>query len=369
MDIVELLLNNFTTVCLVIGFGTIALANRSLGERTNRYFIFFDLLVLVLIAADMVESYFSIFHEPSVYRHLASAIGYTLRPASIALLIGILLRRKRSGIALWIAVAAVGLLAFTSDLTHLMFWYDAQNMFMRGPLGYISHILSGILVVILIGLTMKLHLTISFGEMFAVIYSAFICVVATVLESVLSGYKSLLTGAMMTSCALYYIVLYIETYRRDPLTGLMNRRSVYLDAKRLRNKSIAIISIDLNELKQINDTLGHNAGDKALQKVGGAMLKAGARAFLSYRVGGDEFMALGKEQSAEAAQAYIDSVRTSLRQEKLTAAFGCVFYAPGDNFDSICNEADARMYDDKRQYKHRARLRGENDAPAVSPAK
>ena len=163
--------------------------------------------------------------------------------------------------------------------------------------------------------------------------------------------------AMITSCTLYYVVLYIETYKRDPLTGLMNRRSFYLDARRMRNKPIAVISIDLNGLKEINDSLGHSAGDKALTNMANAMLVKSGKNFFAYRVGGDEFMALGKERTVEAASAYIADMRTALKAEELTAAFGFAFYNAGDSFDDICNQADARMYDNKKQFKHRASLR------------
>lgn len=125
----------------------------------------------------------------------------------------------------------------------------------------------------------------------------------------------------------------------------------------MHSKSIAVISIDLNGLKDINDSLGHSVGDISLQQVGNAMFDKGRKNFFPYRIGGDEFMALGKEQTAEAAKAYIKELCSALAAEGLSASFGYALYHPGDNFDDICNQADANMYDDKRRYKHRANLR------------
>lgn len=368
-EITSLLLNSFTTICLIVGLGIITVTNRNFDERTNRPFIAFVLLVLVLVVADTTDSYFAGFSQPSILRFLAAAAGYTLRPASIAILIGILLRRKRSGVMLWIPVIVVGILAFTSSFTHIMFWFDAQNNFMRGPLGYISHVVSGIYLIVLIALTIKMHRDITSGEIFAIVYSAVICAVATALESVLPDCKFLITGAMMTSCTLYYVVIYIETYRRDMLTGLMNRRSLYLDVKRMRHSSIAVVSMDLNGLKEINDSLGHSAGDRALQSMGNAMHTKSGKQFLLYRVGGDEFMALGKGQRPEAVSAYIGDMRAALAADDLTASFGCAFYRSGDSFDDICNQADARMYDDKKQYKHRATPRDTENTSAAEQAR
>lgn len=200
--------------------------------------------------------------DVTILRYITSAAGYTLCPAAVVVIIDILLRRRKSAVILWIPVVLIGIIAFTSYYTHL---------------------------IMLVILTVRMHRYITSGEIFTIVYIAAICVAATVLESRLSGYKFLLTGAMATSCALYYVILYIETYRRDPLTGLMNRKSFYLDAGRYRNRNIAVISIDLNGLKEINDTKGHSAGD---------------------------------------------------------------------NFDDICNQADAHMYTDKRHYKHRDTQRG-----------
>lgn len=365
-NIAQLLLNQFTTICLLVGFGIIVITNKNLAQKTNRSFILLTFIILALFLMDVADSYLAGLPAPTLIRHLASAIGYTLSPAALATLMGILLRRKKVGFLLWLPVFAIGLIAVTSYFTHLMFWFGELNQFMRGPLCYISHIVSGIYLLVLVILTIKMHSFITPGEVFAVIYSAIICVLAAGVESLLSGYKFVLTGAIITSCILYYVVLYAETYRRDALTGLMNRRSFYLDAKRMQNKSLAIVSVDLNSLKEINDTFGHSAGDKALQALGNAMLAKGKNRFSCYRVGGDEFMALGKEQSPEAANVYMEQLRATLREKDLMASFGFAAYHPGDHFDSVCNLADARMYGDKKQYRHRTGPRDEQDTAALS---
>lgn len=350
----NLILQNFTILCLVVGLLILMLTNKNLDERTNRSFIIFVVLVFILDISDITDYYLAGLSKTYFLRYITSSIGYTLRPASLVIIINILLRRKKASILLWIPIAIVGLISITSCFTHWMFWFDSSNYFIRGKLGFISHIASGIYMFFLVFLTIKMHRYISSGEVFVVLYIALICVAAILLESLLRGFKFLLTGAMISSCALYYIIIYIETYRRDILTGLMNRRTFYLDSKRFRNKSIAVISLDLNGLKVINDSQGHSAGDKALQCVGDAMLCKSGRRFLAYRTGGDEFMALGKEQTPKAVEAYIGEMRSILQANGLSAAFGAAYYKPSkDNFDDICNMADAEMYSDKNKYKHR----------------
>ncbi len=353
----QLLLENFTTLCLLVGLGIIATTNKNLDERTNNSFIAFIWLVVLLTAADMADSYLAKLTYPTVWRYLTSAAGYTIRPASLMLFISILLRRKRTNMLLWLPVLILGLIAFSSYFTHLMFWFDAGNDFVRGPLGFLSHILSGAYLAALVFLTLKMHRHITAGEIFTVLYVAGICVLATYLESVLSDCKFLLNGAMAVSCALYYVVLYIETYRRDPLTGLMNRRSFYLEARRRHNQSLAVISIDMNCLKEINDSQGHSHGDDALQKVANVLLDNSGRLFYPCRIGGDEFMVLGRQQNESLVNGFIETVRRALAESGLTASIGWAFYSPGDCFDDVCIKADSLMYADKKNYRHRQNQR------------
>lgn len=361
ISITDLLLENFTVICLAVGLGIIILTNKSLDAHTNHSFALFVLLVLILDLADITDLYLSKLPQLSPLRYVSSIIGYTVRPASLVVIIGILLRHKKMGFVLWIPIILVALVAITSPFTHIMFWFGSHNQFNRGPLGYLAHIVSGVYMALLIFLTIKMHRHFTSSEIFVVLYIAVVCVGATTLESLLSGHKFLLTGAMISSCALYYIIIYVETYKRDSLTGLINRQSFYYDIARLKNKPMAVISADLNGLKDINDNHGHSAGDKALLNMGNAMLAKSGKGFTAYRVGGDEFMALGKEQTAEAVDKYIADIRAALEEDGMTASFGVAFYSVGDNFDEVCNRADAKMYEDKKHYKHRTIGNAETD--------
>jgi diguanylate cyclase (GGDEF)-like protein len=95
---------------------------------------------------------------------------------------------------------------------------------------------------------------------------------------------------------------------QDPLTGLWNRRA--LDERALQsfhvpeggNRSVTVVQVDINRLKEVNDTLGHNAGDQLIQSVAGTLLAEFSRlpGSLVARVGGDEFTVLvvGHEPAA-----------------------------------------------------------------------
>lgn len=106
----------------------------------------------------------------------------------------------------------------------------------------------------------------------------------------------------------------------DPLTGLPNRRSFdreLADAEswaRRSGGSLALISIDLDRFKDINDTWGHAAGDKALQKVAAELLSVTHNDATAARLGGDEFVLLlrtGREDAVNAADALRHAVARS----------------------------------------------------------
>ncbi len=80
----------------------------------------------------------------------------------------------------------------------------------------------------------------------------------------------------------------------DELTGLANRRRLYeaIDKALLENRRLALLLIDLNRFKEINDTLGHNVGDVLLQQVGERLRLPLPECSLLARIGGDEFVVL-----------------------------------------------------------------------------
>jgi diguanylate cyclase (GGDEF)-like protein len=80
----------------------------------------------------------------------------------------------------------------------------------------------------------------------------------------------------------------------DELTGLANRRRLYetIDQALVQNRRLALLLIDLNRFKEINDTLGHNVGDDLLQQVGERLRLPLPEWALLARIGGDEFVAM-----------------------------------------------------------------------------
>jgi len=135
----------------------------------------------------------------------------------------------------------------------------------------------------------------------------------------------------------------------DALTGVMNRRSFEADmAKELGRVArhggrFSLVMLDLDGLKTINDTMGHNAGDARLQALGSALRSTTRREDTAYRLGGDEFAVLLPGASPDQAR----RVMARVAEAALPACFSsgvAACPADGTTAESLVGAADARLY-------------------------
>ena len=138
----------------------------------------------------------------------------------------------------------------------------------------------------------------------------------------------------------------------DPLTNLLNRRSFVqrLDAEVARSRRytrpLALVVFDLDELKTVNDTQGHAAGDEALKRVADALratIRSGDNAF---RIGGDEFAVILPEAEEHDARAAAQRIADELQ---LAASFGVAVCSADCEAGTLLREADDAMYRMKRR--------------------
>jgi diguanylate cyclase (GGDEF)-like protein len=150
----------------------------------------------------------------------------------------------------------------------------------------------------------------------------------------------------------------------DPLTGLANRRAMVSHlsrelarAARLQSE-VALVMVDMDEFKAINDTYGHHVGDQALRAVADAIHSPLRPYDLCARYAGDEFVIVLSDSTREAA----DARRRELQQRisdivfevqpgtplRLDASAGAAVYPhDGDTLEALLADADRRMYRDK----------------------
>ena len=149
----------------------------------------------------------------------------------------------------------------------------------------------------------------------------------------------------------------------DPLTGLLNRRGFYQTVENLllrgdrTERSWVLLYLDLDGFKRVNDSLGHDAGDRVLRWVS-EQLKACLRPFdILARIGGDEFTALldldVPDQAARIAEKLIERVSVCQQIDGLDITLGAsigiaTFPDCGPNLDGLLRASDIAMYEAKR---------------------
>lgn len=160
----------------------------------------------------------------------------------------------------------------------------------------------------------------------------------------------------------------------DPLTGLPNKR-LLLDrlehaiAQRGRREgSVAVLFIDLDGFKEVNDTMGHAAGDAVLQAVAARLRTSARHADTIARLGGDEFvMLLEACPSPREAEQVAAKVAASLSQPyaiaagsaQITCSIGIAIDAGGEPAEALLRHADLAMYRAKKAGKNRFALHAE----------
>lgn len=146
----------------------------------------------------------------------------------------------------------------------------------------------------------------------------------------------------------------------DELTGLPNRRLFQdrlenaLARARRTGEPLGLLSIDLDEFKQVNDTLGHQAGDTLLRQVSALFASRTRRSDTVARTGGDEFCVILENPAGRADADHVaEAIRSLLHQPiplgdhsiRVGASIGvAIFPEDGMDADSLCRVADLRMY-------------------------
>lgn len=147
--------------------------------------------------------------------------------------------------------------------------------------------------------------------------------------------------------------LELET-ETDSLTQLYNRRawdrllSTEEDRCRRYGHPAIVLSIDLDELKWVNDTHGHAAGDALIVRAADALRKAVREVDIVARLGGDEFSVIGVECDNNGAEALLSHIRMALADAKVKASVGLAPRIPSHGLKGAWEEADRLMYVEKR---------------------
>ncbi|MDB4894020.1 MAG: diguanylate cyclase [Firmicutes bacterium] len=152
----------------------------------------------------------------------------------------------------------------------------------------------------------------------------------------------------------------------DILTGSMTRRALHRDLDRFtqRGEPFGLIFIDVDGLKQINDTHGHSAGDELLQRAADCICRSSRPSDLVYRYGGDEFVVLVPGADAKLTATICARITNTAGEGVLSAGSAA---CPDDGFNglTLLASADLTMYQLRSQRRSATRPDMSPHTPAV----
>lgn len=189
-------------------------------------------------------------------------------------------------------------------------------------------------------------------------------------------YFNLIVSLIITAFVAYIILLSFRKYQKqleilaqnDVLTDLLNRRSfsrelnIHLKLYHRNKSPISVLYIDIDDFKNINDTLGHHVGDMVLKRFSKLLVENSRETDLISRWGGEEFLIAFIDTNLEDANVISNKLCNLVANDlelqrivssKVTASFGLVTFSINDTDETFISRADKAMYEAKNSGKNK----------------
>lgn len=374
------MLQYYTVIVAISSMALIAMSllvheNSRFERQTKQKFYLTYLVVEAAMLAEWAGLILN--HAPAnliLLHKIVKCMDYVLTP-----LAGVCVAALVSGID-WVRLGMEGLVVFNivfqgcSTMKGWTFYIDQDNVYYHGPC-YLIYIV--IYLLIIIGVLIQFY---SYGKKYkkqnvgSLAAIIFMVLAGVIIQEVLDVKVTYLTiiicvilmyihysefSQMISDDNLLYQKQMLET---DALTRLYSRHAYTRDLKELENKTqlpakLVVFSVDINELKTINDTLGHLAGDELITGASGCIWNVLSHFGKCYRTGGDEFISflyVDPEQTLaiedrliEAAQRWHGSL---VKQLTLSIGYAAAKDYPKLKIEELIHIADEKMYESKAHF-------------------
>ncbi len=255
----------FLIVVADITFLMFVIHNSTFGKYRRRLFITAGSVAFAMVICNIIVYLYEGTGEHIVLLNIFSAISYAISgPVVIPFIFlsSVIDKKVRYTLLVFAAINAV--LSFSSIFNGCIFSYDENCTLTLGTLSPVPFFLSAVYILVLLASAVLKFRLGHRGESGFIIVLC-IGIAAGAFMNTIFGYKFLISGMAALSCTFYYLFFATQTLTRDALTNAFNRHSFYKNIQQMKHNRMFVISIDLNGLKQINDTYGHDAGDKAIK--------------------------------------------------------------------------------------------------------
>ena len=178
--------------------------------------------------------------------------------------------------------------------------------------------------------------------------------------------RALLTGIGLVQDKIGRLKSEVQT---DPMTGLLNRRglSAVLDYFATMHLPFAVLALDIDHFKRVNDNFGHDVGDAVIKQVANTLLTSARQTDVVCRNGGEEFLMLLPATSSEEARVIAERVRSSIAERwmdhvgHITLSVGIALWEIDHNTqEQSLKQADAALYQAKNAGRNCVMIAGQN---------
>jgi len=349
MVVTEYVIQNWPLILVLLGFTTSLISTVFLEKKIvmRMYALIAEVLVLSILV--FVEFYLDEIGAHRMIRTVLIAVRYSTTPFLVAQIIFTIIKRQKWFV--FIPAMLLALVDFISIPTGIVFRIDDTNTMVRGPLGLFPYVVVGAYCLWLVILMIK-HSSKHSTERIPIIYFCFAFFAGIIMPFLIGKeYAQLFCTTIAISVFVYYVFSILQVTKKDPLTGLLNRQAYYSDIMSDPEDISALVSIDMNGLKTINDTEGHTAGDTAISTVAGCFLRAAKRNQPVYRVGGDEFVVVCRKTSEDEVVALTKRIHEQVNATKYSCSVGYSYSHDGKKpIDQLLSESDENMYAEKQEY-------------------
>lgn len=398
MTIISLLEGNFAPCVSIVFLLVFLLENNILDKNVKKNFYLLIALELLELIAYNIELWTVTLPDPTILRKLMSAIGYTVRPFLVYVIVRLNTRNIKNRVINWLLLVPAILNAFAAFsvfFTDLVYSYDAFNQFHRGPLGYTTQIVTVLYMLLLLCKALNDMRKKQNGKRMESVVLLLIMIYLSstmVLEAVFL-IRTIGRTAIVLSTTFYYMFFQTQKYRnsidieyqsrisaeqrakRDVATGLLNKigfQEGITDALSASTETEnALLFIDLDHFKNVNDNLGHISGDLLLQEFASMMRGFWDQKDILGRFGGDEFcvfvQGLAREQLCDKMEQLLERMRSHYPNEKypmnITLSIGMAFMEKDDKLDpeALLALADQAVYKAKDAGRDRYMIIGVGD--------
>ena len=362
---------NCIPVLIIIFLVFFLQTNYTYEKEITKKFIPSVLLLVLLIIVDNLDYYaydsMTVTGLLDTLHRLFAMLGYDIRIILMASLISVASDRvfshKHTVLITYLPALINVVILIPCLFTDLFFYYNADGSIGRGIFAYEPHILSGIYMLFLFTLGIICKKRGRVGETGILL----LCGILTIfgfLAEFLFALRGILIGVVALDITFYYLYLHIEHFRFDSLTEILNRDAFMADVEKFgKTNASHLISVDLNDLKKLNDKFGHTEGDKALKTVARSLRYSCPKECFAYRVGGDEFAVLCLGKTDDEVNEMTHRMREAVTNAGYVCAIGYSEWKRGESFNEVYRRADETMYNNKRMLKELKANGGIPDEP------